>query len=125
MRKILRWARPWPTARLRPETMIRQGAWYPVFDDSGPALVELGVAERTVRVPRRLFEFRPERPGRFTVVARPRGATNPAQGTAANLGPVYAVCPDCGNRVRLPGRPDRTTCASCGLEGEVAWWETG
>ena len=119
------WARVWPTAHPRDTRVLRQGVWYPVLDESQASAVVLDVLNRQVKAPRRLFEIRDRQPNRFTVVCRPRGAANPAQGTRDDLGRTYAVCPTCGQRVRLTGEPTLIVCPRCEHRGEVAWWETG
>jgi len=117
--------------------MLRQGAWYPVVS-GGPSRLVLDVSGHGVTVPQDVVEVRPRRPDRFTVVYRTQDDPNPARGTRADVGRVFAVCPKCASRVRLPRRPhlgtsgvwdagsaERATCPGCGHEGIVAWWETG
>ena len=138
MDRSLGWARIWPTARHNGDVRLRQGAWYPVLSGGATRLV-LDVSGQRVAVPLEALEVRPRRPDRFTVVYRPRHEPNPAQGTAADVGRVYAVCPMCATRVWLPsrargvtsgaygagGRTDSARCDKCAHEGVVAWWETG
>ncbi len=119
------WARLWPGTKPVAGPTLRAGAWYPVVADDGETRVELLVARERVTVQRRMLEVRKQRPARFTVVSRMAGDPNPARGTAADLGPVYAVCPGCMGRVALSGAPPATTCPKCGHRGEVAWWEGG
>jgi hypothetical protein len=104
---------------------LRSGAWYPIKRDDKSSTVELDVAGGTVAVPRDLVEIRTARPHRFTVVYRAINAQNPAEGTAADLGSIYAVCPYSGSRIRLFGHPAHVECRECGYRGVVAWWETG
>ena len=122
---ISAWARLWAAAIPRESRNLRQGMWYRVIDDSDAKAITLEVQDRTVRAPRRLFEIRDVVPKRFTVVYRSVEAPNPVQGTKADLGRVYGVCPQCGNRVRLNPNADLAVCGKCDHRGEVAWWETG
>jgi hypothetical protein len=86
--------------------------------------VALLVNGERVHIPGRLLEVRDRPPTRFSVVSRQPDAPNPVRGTPADLGPVYAVCPQCAGRMALYGAPPSATCRSCGHRGEVAWWET-
>ncbi len=124
MTSSMGWARVWATARPVTSPMLRQGAWYPVVS-SGATRAVLEVHGRAVALPHRLLEIREHRPERFTVVYRPRGEPNPAQGSAGDVGRVYTVCPSSASRVRLRGRPEEIRCPTCGHRGSVAWWETG
>lgn len=124
MAKSERWARLWAISRPDAEPMPRQGAWYPVVNETN-AVVVVEVRRKHTTIPRHLVEIRDRRPERFTVVYRARNAYNPAEGTRADLGRMYGVCPTCGRRLRLFGRPQNATCSSCGHDGEIAWWETG
>jgi len=121
MTRTLGWARLWAVANT---SKLRSGAWYPITSD-GERSLDLEVAGGTVTVPRTLVEIRDKRPHRFTVVYRPVDSRNPAEGTKADLGYIYAVCPYSGSRVKLSGRPDHVECRDCGYRGVVAWWETG
>lgn len=118
------WARLWPAVKTPHEHNIRQGKWYRVVDSVKLAVV-LDVEGAYVAVSPNLVELRQRKPSMFTVVARPRGAPNPARGTNADLGHVYAVCPECGTRTGLHGEPRSARCPTCGYQGDVAWWETG
>lgn len=137
MEQTIGWARIWFAARRDDDVTLRQGAWYPVLN-SGAKGVVLNVSGRQVSVPQDAIELRRRRPDRFTVVYRTWDDPNPAQGTKADLGRTYAVCPKCASRVRLPKRPrlgtsgvletsgaERARCPRCSHEGIVAWWETG
>jgi hypothetical protein len=120
------WARIWVAARRDPEWgVIRQGAWYPVLRGGATRLV-LDVPGGPVALPRDAVELRPGQPRLFTAVYRAWGEPNPAQGTSADLGRVYAVCPMCAFRIKLPPVPPITIkCRKCQHEEIVAWWETG
>jgi hypothetical protein len=119
------WARIWAAAPpLNAKPMLRQGVWYPVVS-TGDKRAVVEVRGRRLAVPNDVLEIRDRRPTRFTVVYRPANGANPARGTRADLGRVYAVCPVSGTRVRLVGRPRETKCPGCGHRGEIAWWETG
>lgn len=124
MEQQLGWARRWVAARPDDVGELRQGAWYPVVSRSGTRMV-LEVSGRRLEVPQDALELRPKRPDRFTVVYRTRDDPNPTRGTAADLGPRYAVCPRCSTRRWLGGSPANTKCKQCGHEGVIAWWETG
>ena len=124
MTQALGWARLWATAPPLADGMVRQGAWYAVAS-LGETRAVLDVNGERVAVPNDFLEIRPRRPDRFTVVYRPRDSSNPARGTRADLGRIYAVCPACGSRAQVIGRPSETKCPKCGFRGEIAWWETG
>jgi hypothetical protein len=112
------WARVWVAAKRDPDWgMVRQGAWYPVL---------LDVPGGSLALPREAVEIRPNQPRRFTAVYRARNEPNPVRGTSADLGRVYAVCPVCASRVKLPPVPPLTIrCPKCRHEEIIAWWETG
>jgi hypothetical protein len=137
MARTVGWARIWPAAKRVGEVTLRQGAWYPVLS-SGDTRLVLDVSGRQLAVRQEALEVRARRPDRFTVVYRSREDHNPARGTAADVGRVYAVCPICATRVPLAHRPQLGTsgawaagpnqaarCDKCGHKGIVAWWETG
>jgi hypothetical protein len=105
---------------------------------SGATRLVLEVSGRQLAVRQEALEVRSRRPDRFTVVYRPREEPNPARGTEADVGRVYAVCPICATRVPVANRPELATsgawaagltqtakCNKCGHKGIVAWWETG
>lgn len=66
-----------------------------------------------------------DQPTRFTVVYRSREEPNPAEGSADDLGPQYAVCPSCGTRLPIFNEPTMLVCGTCSHRGQVAYWETG
>src|SRR2546422_665230 len=76
-----------------------------LFRSTAATRVELDVSGRRVTVPQDVIELRRRRPDRFTVVYRTWNDPNPAQGTKADVGRTYAVCPKCASRVRLPKLP--------------------
>jgi hypothetical protein len=120
------WARVWAAVKRDPDWgMVRQGAWYPVLRGGATRLV-LDVPGRPLALPKEAVETRPSQPRRFTAVYRARNEPNPVQGTSADLGRVYAVCPVCACRVKLPPVPPLTIrCPKCRHEEIIAWWETG
>jgi hypothetical protein len=122
MAKSIGWARLWAVANA---PLLRSGAWYPVVSTSGSRFVVLQVPGGNLRIPRHLIELRNDRPSRFTVVYRAPEAANPVEGTSADLGRRYAVCPSCGSRAKLVGEPIWVLCPGCETRGLVAWWETG
>ena len=137
MGQTIGWARVWFAVKHDDDVTLRQGAWYPVVNTAATR-VELDVSGHRVTVPQDVIELRRRRPDRFTVVYRTWNDPNPAQGTKADVGRTYAVCPKCASRVRLPKLPrlgtsgvldtksaERARCPKCGHEGTVAWWETG
>ena len=120
------WARVWVAAKREPDWgAVRQGAWYQVLRSGATRLV-LDVPGGPLALPNDAVEIRPSQPRHFTAVYRARGEPNPVQGTSADLGRVYAVCPKCACRVKLPPVPPLTiVCRKCRHEEIVAWWETG
>lgn len=119
------WARLWATAHPFARPMPRAGAWYPVVGEASGQRAVLEVSGKRVAVRKTLLEFRSERPRVFTVVVRSREADSTLP---ANLGRavarVYAVCPACARRVPVVEAQVAATCAGCGHEAEIAWWET-
>ena len=120
------WARIWVAAKRDPEWgTVRQGAWYPVLR-GGATRVVLDVPGGAVALPKDAVETRPNRPRHFTAVYRAQFDYNPAEGTKDDVGRIYAVCPHCASRIKLPPVPPVTVrCRKCGYEEAVAWWETG
>lgn len=119
------WARIFPATRRPPtDPSPRLGVWYPIVSRDASRVV-LEVQGTPVALPDDMVETRSKRPDRFTVVYRTPTDHNPASGTKADLGRVYAVCPSSGTRIRLFGQPQELECPACGHAGEVAWWETG
>ena len=104
MGQTIGWARVWFAVKHDDDVTLRQGAWYPVVNTAATR-VELDVSGRRVTVPQDVIELRRRRPDRFTVVYRTWNDPNPAQGTKADVGRTYAVCPKCASRVRLPKLP--------------------
>ena len=125
MTTTLGWARVFPAIKRPPSDPIaRLGVWYPVVS-RGERRVVLEVNGSHVDLPDDLVELRDKRPEKFTVVYRTEADPNPAHGTRADLGRVYAVCPSCAARVKLRGHPEDLECTMCAHRGVVAWWETG
>lgn len=122
--KVLGWVRVFPTFDQSVSKALRRGAWYPVVENDKPDRISILMGSRTVDVPRRLLEFRRERPKHFSVIDRV-GYTPPDRERKSlyNLGKRYAVCPVCSKRQALLGHPDEKRCSRCGHEGEVGWWE--
>jgi hypothetical protein len=118
------WARVWAVAKPDTDPKLRQGAWYPVVA-AHRNHVALQVHGRRVTLRPGLVEIRRTRPRRITVVYRPRGSTNPASGTDADVGTIYGVCPKSADRLELFENASVAECPRCGYRGEVAWWETG
>jgi hypothetical protein len=119
------WARVWATAHPFARPMPRAGAWYPVVGGASGDRAVLEIGGRRVAVRKTLLEIRSERPKVFTVVVRSREAAatllaSPGSGVAR----VYAVCPACAQRVPVVENQVAATCAKCGHEAEIAWWET-
>ena len=85
----------------------------------------LEIRGRKVAIARRYLEIRPSRPPSFTAVVRGADEPNPARGTPADLGQVYAVCPRCAGRSRVVPKVPVLSCGACRYRGEVAWWESG
>lgn len=92
--------------------------------DDLPDRVTIRIGQKSVDVPRRLVEIRSQAPTTFSVVMRISAATNRLTGPTRELGRHYVVCPKCGHRAALMGRPDTKQCPECGHSGEIAWWES-
>jgi uncharacterized protein with PIN domain len=120
------WARLWATARPYARPMPRAGAWYPVVGEASKERAVLEVNGKRVAVPKTSLEIRSERPKFFTVVTRSRetAATLAAEhGDAVSR--IYAVCPECNQRVRVLEEQAMATCPHCRHHADIAWWETG
>jgi len=120
------WARIWATARPFARPMPRAGAWYPVVGEASGERAVLEVRGKRVAIQKALLEIRPDRPKVFTVVVRSREtAANVLAKRGNEIERVYAVCPECTQRVRVLTDQPQATCTRCGHHSEIAWWETG
>lgn len=122
--RIRGWARPYRAIRPNYSKNLRHGTWYPVIRDELPDRVTIRIGEKNVDVPRRLVEIRTQAPTSFSVVMRVATASKRPTGPVRELGSHYIVCPKCGHRAALMGRPDTKQCPECGHFGEIAWWES-
>jgi hypothetical protein len=113
------WARVYAAVQPAYSKHLRHGTWYAVVRDDVADRVSLNVAGQVIDVPRTLLEIRDRRPPYFTIVNRRGARPDPGDRT----GKRYTVCPSCGKRAELMGRPDQTRCAGCDYEGDVGWWE--
>ncbi|MGH7569083.1 MAG: hypothetical protein ACREL9_08965 [Gemmatimonadales bacterium] len=110
--------RQWGRLQADVDCRLRRGAWYRVLRvEPLEAIVE--VNRKPLPVPKYLLEFVSHPPRRWTIVPTTRNAAR----HAAHLGPAYAVCPSCRNRVALRGKPRRMLCVTCRTEFDVAWDE--
>ena len=102
------------------------GAWYPVVGETTSDRVVLDIVGRRVAIQRKYLEVRDKRPQTFTAVTRTRNTlTTLRKDHALEIERIYAVCPQCMNRVpAFPGQA-AASCKRCGHAGEIAWWETG
>jgi hypothetical protein len=120
------WARVWATAHPFARPMPRAGAWYPVVGDASGERAVIEVRGKRVAILKQLVEIRPDRPKVFTVVVRTRNAAAKAPGGAGpKLERIYAVCPECTQRVQVKANQPAVSCPKCFHTAEVAWWETG
>ncbi|MGD0993682.1 MAG: hypothetical protein ABR998_14570 [Gemmatimonadales bacterium] len=119
------WARLWATAHPFARPMPRAGAWYPVVGEASGERAVLEVRGKRVAVRKTLLEFRSERPKVFTVVVRSRDADSTLSAKfGREMARIYAVCPACTQRVPVVENQVAATCAKCGHQAEIAWWET-
>jgi DNA-directed RNA polymerase subunit RPC12/RpoP len=120
------WARIWATAHPFARPMPRAGAWYPVVGEASGERAVIEVRGKRVAILKKLLEIRSDRPKVFTVVVRSRET---AESVLAKRGSeierIYAVCPECTQRVRVLEDQKQATCTRCGHHAEIAWWETG
>jgi len=124
--KPIGWARLWATARPYARPMPRAGAWYPVVGEASGGRVVIDVRGKRVAVAQRFLEVREERPRSFTVVWHSRESVAHLKETIGPEVPrIYAVCPECAQRVRVFEGQAEAKCAGCGHRGTVAWEETG
>ncbi len=106
--------------------MPRAGAWYPVVGEASSERAVIEVRGKRVAILKNLLEIRPQRPEVFTVVVRARDAAGAAPAAKGSpVGRIYAVCPDCTQRVQVRENQVVAVCGKCGHAAEVAWWETG
>ncbi len=106
----------WGRLRTDLDVPLRRGAWYRV-KKLGPVQVVLDVAGDPVEITRTHLDIVSAPPERWSVVPRPKTPSR-FPGVSA-----YAVCPKCGNRAPLQGRPAVLRCAHCGKVSAVAWNE--
>ena len=105
--------------------MPRAGAWYPVVGEASNDRIVIEVRGKKVAIQKKFLEVREKRPATFTAVTRTRNTVQMMRTRGQEIPRVYAVCPDCMNRVTaFPGQA-AATCKACGHEAEIAWWETG
>lgn len=106
--------------------MPRAGAWYPVVGEASNERLVLDVRGKKVAIQKKFLEVRPDRPKVFTVVIRSRETAASVLSTShREIDRVYAVCPECTNRVSILHNQPVATCRECSFRGDVAWWETG
>ena len=119
------WARAWATARPYARPMPRAGAWYPVVGETSNDRIVLEIHGRKVAIQKKYLELRDKRPATFTAVTRTRNTVTTVTLSGGRIERVYAVCPQCMERITaFPGQA-AATCKKCGHAGEIAWWETG
>jgi len=95
---------------------VRRGAWYEVLRLAADEAI-LAVDNRAFRVLRSSLQIVPERPQRWSVVARPPDAVM----VPLSWGSRYAVCPGCCSRTSLQGQPTEIRCSRCDGVFAVAW----
>ncbi len=96
---------------------LRRGAWYRLIKTDGLAAL-VDVRGKPVPVVRAFLQMSNSPPRKWTVVRRPRNVPH-----ALPIGPHYAVCPACRDRVSLHGRPSQMLCGRCAVEYAVDWDE--
>ena len=99
---------------------LRHGAWYPVVSDKREDRVALFLYGTEVEVPRRILDVRPRRPKHFSIVHRVGHRPDESR-KKYDIGSRYLVCPACGHRSALRGRPSKHACDLCGHQGEIGW----
>jgi len=110
----LRWGR----LQLDVDCKLRRGAWYRVVDVQGMEVV-VDVNQRPLQVPRYVIEVVSTPPKRWTVVPMPR----PNPRVPKEFTPRYAVCPNCRERMPLPGKARSLRCDRCRGIFDVDWQE--
>jgi hypothetical protein len=98
---------------------LRRGAWYRLIKIEQFAVI-VDVNRKPVPVVRAFVQIRNAPPRHWTVVPTPPHGARPLP---PDVGSHYAVCPSCGDRVALHGRPRRMLCLRCGVDFAVAWDE--
>ena len=119
------WARPWAVAHPFARPMPRAGAWYPVVGETSGDRAVLEIRGKRVAILKKLLEIRSNRPKTFTVVVRTRTTVATVAESGVKIDQIYAVCPNCTERVRVAKNDRVTSCPACSHRGEIAWWETG
>lgn len=111
--------RQWARLRTDLDCDLRRGAWYRIVKLASLEIV-VDVKGKAVSVPRPFVEILAAPPQRWTVVPRPDAAPR----LPTHWGPYYAVCPSCGDRAPLLGRPSSMRCGRCNGLFEIAWTES-
>ena len=93
-----------------------------MLNDKREDRVGLALYGAEVDVPRKILELRPRRPKHFSIVHRVGHGPGESR-KQHDIGTRYLVCPACGNRSALWGRPTKRVCDGCGHNGEIGWWE--
>ncbi len=93
----------WARLRADLDCDLRRGAWYRIIEMARLEVI-VDVRGTPVSVPRPFVEI---------LAAPPR-----------RWGPYYGVCPSCGDRAPLLGRPASMRCQRCNGVFAVAWSET-
>ncbi len=109
----------WARLRADLDCDLRRGAWYRIIEMARLEVI-VDVRGQAVSVPRPFVEILAAPPRRWTVVPRPDNALR----LPAHWGPYYGVCPSCGDRAPLLGRPASMRCQRCNGVFAVAWSET-
>ena len=113
----MRWAR---VAKEEAHGM-RRGAWYAVVGDAESMLVLLVVNRSNRPVNRSSLEFTEEKPTKWSVVQRDAEDEAALRASTAHLGPVYAVCPLCRERVSISPEASEASCPRCKELSEIDW----
>ena len=116
-----RWARPKPGTH-----GLRRGAWYPVVNEMGAAMIVLDVQKHNVPVPRDMLVLSEEQPAKWTVVQWQESQRGAQRASERNQSLTYAVCPACQTRSNLnPPDTPRLKCERCNGAYTVDWETLG
>lgn len=92
---------------------LRRGTWHRVVDAFSADTVTLEVGGQPFVVDRDCVQLAAERPIAWSVVYE--------DPSAPYFGGVYAVCPECTERVGLQGSEAEMECPACGNSFPVDW----
>ncbi len=111
-----KWARPKPGTH-----GLRRGAWYPVVNEMGNAIVVLDVRKNNVPVHRDMLLVVDGTPEHWTVVEWQESQRGAQRASETDFGMMYGVCPNCSQRARIDRDTQDMECPECGRRSSIDW----